>query len=66
MRTINYKMRTANGSIFSTTSYSVATEGGNRIVETYLSEVDMTPDKVKEARNKRIAKLNRIHNAKRG
>lgn len=66
MRTINYKVRTADGSIFSTTSYSVATEGGNRIVETYLTEVDLTPDKVKEARSKRVAKLNRIRKAKRG
>ena len=66
MRAINYKVRTADGSIFSTTSYSVATESGNRIVKTYLTKVDLTPDKVKEARSKRVEKLNRIRKAKRG
>ena len=65
MRRVSYKVKTADGTKF-TTSYKEATEGGNRIVKTYLTEVDLTPDKVKEARSKRVAKLNRIRKAKRG
>ena len=65
MRKVSYRARRTDGTKF-TTSYKEATEGGNRIVKTYLTEVDLTPDKVKEARSKRVAKLNRIRKAKRG
>lgn len=44
MRKVNYIVRQADGSMFGTTDYSKATADGNRIVETFLTEVDETTE----------------------
>ena len=44
MRKVNYTVRQADGSKFNTTDYSKATADGNRIVETFLTEVDETTE----------------------
>ena len=44
MRKVNYTVRQADGSKFNTTDYSKATTDGNRIVETFLTEVDETTE----------------------
>ncbi len=62
MRRVNYKVMGTNGVVFDTTDYERATMAGNRIVATYLTDVDLTSDK---ARN--IAKAHRLKvRAKRG
>lgn len=49
MRRINYKVMDVNGVVFDTTNYEEATRTGNRIVATYLTDVDLTSDKAKNA-----------------
>ena len=49
MRRVNYKVMDANGVVFDTTDYEKATMAGNRIVATYLTDVDLTSDKAKNA-----------------
>lgn len=48
MRKVNYIVKQANGSKFNTTDYSKATADGNRIIETFLTEVDETTEKLRE------------------
>lgn len=48
MRKVNYIVKQANGSKFNTTDYSKATANGNRIIETFLTEVDETTEKSRE------------------
>ena len=55
MRRVNYKVMDTNGVVFDTTDYERATMTGNRIVTTYLTDVDITSDK---ARN--TAKAHRL------
>lgn len=40
MRRVNYKVKNQSGEAFFTTDYTVATKAGNRIVRTFLTEVD--------------------------
>lgn len=45
MRTVIYVVKAFNGQMFTTTSYAIATENGNRIVQTRLEKVDeKTPE----------------------
>lgn len=55
MRRVNYKVIDTNGVVFDTTDYERTTIAGNRIVATYLTDVDLTSDK---ARN--TAKAHRL------
>lgn len=48
MRKVNYRVRKADGTEFHTTSYREATNGGNRIEETYLTEIDERTEEQKE------------------
>ena len=55
MRTLNYRVKKADGTEeFHTTSYIIATEAGNRIVETYLTPVknETKEDKKALAKNR--------------
>lgn len=49
MRRVNYIVKQANGSKFTTTDYSKATSDGNRIVETYLTEINDITEEQREA-----------------
>lgn len=49
MRILNYKVRRTDGAEFHTTSYIVATEAGNRIMETYLTTVKNETEEDKKA-----------------
>jgi len=40
MRRVNYKVKNQFGETFFTTNYTVATQNDNRIVRTFLTEVD--------------------------
>ena len=55
MRRVNYKVMGANGVVFDTTDYEKATMAGNRIVATYLTDVDLTTEKAKNT-----AKIHRL------
>ena len=66
MRKVNYKVRMADGTIFSTTSYKTARAEGNKILETYLTEEDIRDEKVKEAIKKRMEKVRKILVERRG
>ena len=48
MRRVNYRVRKADGTEFHTTSYREATNGGNRIEETYLTKIDERTKEQKE------------------
>ena len=62
MRRVNYKVMGTNGVVFDTTDYERATIAGNRIVATYLTDVDLTTEKAKNT-----AKVHRLKvRAKRG
>lgn len=54
MRRVNYIVEGAF-EFFSTTDYERATMAGNRIVATYLTDVDLTSDKAKNT-----AKIHRL------
>lgn len=47
MRRVNYKVERTNGSTFTTTNYVQAVSNGNHIVETFLTTVDETSEKIK-------------------
>lgn len=49
MRRVNYIVKQANGSKFTTTDYSKATSDGNHIVETYLTEINDITEEQREA-----------------
>jgi len=49
MRRVNYIVKQANGSSFITTDYSKATTEGNRIVKTFLTEINDTTEEQREA-----------------
>lgn len=48
MRKVNYIVKQADGSRFTTTDYSKATENGNRIAETFLTEINETTEERRE------------------
>ena len=49
MRTLNYRVKKVDGTEFHTTSYIVASEAGNRMVETYLTPVKNETEEDKKA-----------------
>ena len=66
MRRVNYRVRKADGTEFHTTSYKEATNGGNRIEETYLTEIDERTEEQKERARAHARKIQEILKAKRG
>lgn len=66
MRRVNYRVRKADGTEFHTTSYREATNGGNRIEETYLTEIDERTEEQKERARAHARKIQEILKAKRG
>lgn len=66
MRTLNYKVRTENGFEFTTTDYTLAVKGENRILETYFTEVNEKTDKESERAEARARKVREILKNKRG
>lgn len=46
MRQVNYEVMADNGYKFTTTSYAEATRTGNRIIKTFLTEPDRTPEEI--------------------
>lgn len=65
MRLVNYRVRKADGTEFHTTSYKEATEGGNRIEKTYLTEIDERTEEQKEKAREHARKAQEILKAKR-
>ena len=60
MRKVNYTVRRKDGSEFVTTDYSLATENGNRIIKTFLTEIKndtLDPQKLAEIREKNFKKI---------
>lgn len=57
MRSINYKVRCADGSTFVTSNYEMATTGGNRIIESILCPLDEKNEKQREKDNARARKV---------
>ena len=66
MRRLNYRVRKADGTEFHTTSYREATDGDNRIEETYLTKIDERTEEQKEWARARAQKIQEILKAKRG
>lgn len=65
MRRLNYRVRKADGTEFHTTSYKEATNGGNRIEETYLTKVDERTEEQKARARAHAQKIQEILKAKR-
>ena len=65
MRKVNYRVRKADGTKFHTTSYREATNSGNRIEETYLTEIDERTEEQKERARAHARKIQEILKAKR-
>ena len=59
MRSVNYEVKTADGATFHTMDYTLATQSGNRIVKTYLSDIDEKTEKQKKRQRERVNKLKR-------
>ena len=59
MRSVNYEVKTADGATFQTMDYTLTTRGGNRIVKTYLSDIDEKTEKQKKRQRERVNKLKR-------
>jgi hypothetical protein len=57
MRTLNYKVNAADGSTFVTTDFIVASKPGNRILESFFTDVNEIDKKQEEYRKKRIEKI---------
>lgn len=66
MRRVNYRVRKADGTEFRTTSCGEATNGGNRIEETYLTEIDERTEEQKERARAHARKIQEILKSKRG
>ena len=66
MRKVMYKARKADGTKFYTTSYREATNSGDRIEKTYLTDADERTEKQKEWTRTRARKIQEILKAKRG
>lgn len=66
MRRVNYRARKADGTEFYTASYREATNGGNHIEETYLTEIDERTEEQKERAKAHARKIQEILKAKRG
>lgn len=66
MRAVSYKVKSADGAEFITTSYAEATSGGNRIEQVLLDTVSEKTEKEKETAERRARKVQEILKAKRG
>ena len=66
MRRVNYRVRRADGTEFHTTDYTAATNDGNRIEETYLTEIDERTEEQEEWARAHARKIQEILKAKRG
>ena len=60
MRRINYEVQKTNGERFFTTSYAVATENGNRIIQTLLEKVDEKTPEQKAYAKKHAQRIHEI------
>ena len=56
MRSVNYEVKTADGATFQTMDYTLTTQGGNRIVKTYRSDIDEKTEKQKKRQRERVNK----------
>lgn len=65
MRKVVYKARKADSTEFYTTSYREATNSGDRIEKTYLSDADERTEKQKEWARAHAQKIQEILKAKR-
>ena len=59
MRSVNYEVKIADGATFQTMDYTLATQSRNRIVKTYLSDIDEKTEKQKKRQRERVNKLKR-------
>lgn len=57
MRSVNYEVRTAEGTNFCTTNYAYAIRKGNRILKTFFVNIDEKSDKEKEWLKNRAEKI---------
>lgn len=65
MRKVVYKARKADGTEFYTMSYREATNGGNRIEETYFTKIDERTEEQKERARTHARKIQETLKAKR-
>lgn len=65
MKRVNYKVKKTDGTESHTTSYREATNGGSRIKETYLTEIDERTEEQKERTRAHAQKIQEILKAKR-
>ena len=65
MRKVVYKARRADGTEFYTTSYREATNSGDRIEKTYLTDADERTEEQKERARAHARKIQEILKAKR-
>lgn len=56
MRMVYYKVKRTDGSIFHTYSYAVATNNGNRIIKTCLTNLDDRTDAEKKTAQEHVRK----------
>ena len=66
MRLVNYKVRTKDGSEFTTTSHIEATKDGNRITETFLTDVSNWTDEKEKSAEEHRRKVDEFLKSKRG
>ena len=66
MRKVVYKARRADGTEFYTTSYREATNSGDRIEKTYLTDADERTEEQEEWARTHARKIQEILKAKRG
>lgn len=66
MRRVVYKARKADGTKFYTTSYREATNSGDRIEKTYLTDTNERTEEQKEWTRIHARKIQEILKAKRG
>ena len=60
MRKVNYIVRKKDRTEFTTTDYSLATENGNRIVKTFLTEVKDENPKAQEWNKAHTEKIKEV------
>ena len=65
MRKVSYKAIRANGAEFYTTNYEEATSGGNRIIQTYLTEIDERTQAQKAQQKTQARKIHELYTKKR-
>ena len=65
MRAVSYKVKGVDGAEFITTSYTEATNGGNRIKQVLLDTINEKTEKEKETAERRAHKVQEIFKRKR-